>query len=463
MSSPPNTSWHPKSWQFFRASQQAIYADIEHLDRTILELSQLPPLVSVQEIEELKLKIASAAKGDSFVLQGGDCAELFSDCSAESITSKLKILLQMSLILVDGLNKPVTKIGRMAGQYAKPRSAETETLNRVSLPCYRGDIINGCEFEKKIRTPDPDRLLKGYSFASLTLNYLRTLFENEYSDLSNFENWDLDFVSHSSNATEYHELLNRLKNSLSLVNNISLQDHPSKTNDKIYTCHEALHLHYEQALTRKDNNGNWYNLSAHMPWIGMRTCQIDSAHIEYIRGINNPIAIKVGANLSADQLLSLADIIDPDNSPGRLTLITRFGENKIESLLPPLIKAINQAGRKPLWCCDPMHGNTSVTRQGKKTRQFKAITSELSKAFNIHLDNDSHLGGVHFELTGENVTECIGGARGLNEADLHRTYKSVVDPRLNAEQSLEIAMLITQLNQKLAQDDINRISTRSNH
>ena len=441
-------NWHPESWQSYTARQQASYPNCEHLNQVISELSQLPPLVSPQEIEELKQSIASAAKGDTFILQGGDCAEMFSDCSAETITSKLKILLQMSLILADGLNKPVVKIGRIAGQYAKPRSAESETLNGVSLPCYRGDIINGSQFDQISRTPDPERLLKGYSFASLTLNYLRTLFENEFTALSNVDNWDLDFVSHSNNSIQYKELLTKLHSSLALVENLSQTGRISKANDRIYTCHEALHLHYEQALTRTSEDGNWYNLSTHLPWVGMRTCQLDSAHLEYIRGINNPIAIKVSTQMKPEHLLKLADIVDPDNTPGRLTLITRFGEKNIAQSLPPLIKAMQSQSRTPLWCCDPMHGNTSVTKQGKKTRSFKAITNELSQAFVIHKQNDSHLGGVHFELTGEKVTECIGGARGLAEIDLHKTYKSLVDPRLNAEQSLEIAMLITQLHKE---------------
>ncbi len=447
--SDPSNSWHPESWQTYRLVQQAQYSNIEQLDATIKELSQLPPLVSVQEIEELKNKIASAAVNQSFVLQGGDCAELFSDCNAEAITDKLKILLQMSLILVYGLNKPVIKIGRLAGQYAKPRSAETETINGITMPCYRGDLINGAEFNKQQRQPDPERLLKGYSFASLTLNYLRTLLDNHFSDLSNVDNWDLDFVTHSAKAHEYHEILDKIKYSQSVLKNLTLQSNQPSVKDKIFTCHEALHLHYEQALTRQCDQGRWYNLSTHMPWIGMRTCQLDSSHVEYMRGIENPIAIKIGPGMKAEYLLNLVNILDPDNSPGRLTLITRFGQDKIRQHLPPMISLMQKEGRTPLWCCDPMHGNTSLTEQGRKTRQFNAIINELTEAFQIHQENNSHLGGVHIELTGENVTECIGGARGLTELDLQKAYKSLVDPRLNAEQSLEMAILITQLNQKL--------------
>lgn len=448
--------WDPMSWQSCRLTQQARYSDTNKLDETIKELARLPPLVSVQEIEELKARIANAASGKCFVLQGGDCAELFSDCNAEAITDKLKILLQMSLILVYGLNQPVVKIGRLAGQYAKPRSAETETINGLTLPCYRGDLINGAEFNQQQREPDPKRLLKGYSFASLTLNYLRTLLDNHFSDLSNVGNWDLDFVTHSAKAHEYHEILDRVKYSQSIIENITMQSSQPSVNDKIYTCHEALHLHYEQALTRKCDRGRWYNLSTHMPWIGMRTSQLDSAHVEYMRGIENPVAIKIGPGMSAEQLLKLVNVLDPENTPGRLTLITRFGAKNIRKLLPPMINLMQKEGKTPLWCCDPMHGNTSLTKQGRKTRQFESIINELTDAFQIHRENNSHLGSIHIELTGENVTECVGGARGLTELDLQKAYKSVVDPRLNAEQSLEMAILITQLNQKLAANPIDK-------
>jgi len=439
-------SWNPESWQNFPISQQVDYADQQALEKSINELSSLPPLVSVEEIEDLRSKIASAAKGDSFILQGGDCAELFSDCNAEVITSKLKILLQMSLILVDGLNKPVTKIGRLAGQYAKPRSSITETIDGTSLPCYRGDLINGAEFTVEQRTPDSKRLLKGYSFASLTLNYIRTLLENQFASLSNVENWDLDFVSHSAKADDYHSILNKVKRSQSLIKNLNQQNTQLPVRDQIFTCHEAMHLHYEQALTRQYKDSSWYNLSTHLPWIGMRTCQPDSAHVEYMRGIANPIAIKIGPSMSSKDLLNLCDILDPNNTAGRLTLVTRFGNKKVSECLPKLIKQMKQADRTPLWCCDPMHGNTSITENGTKTRRFDTIIDELTQAFQIHQDNHSHLGGVHFELTGENVTECLGGARGLAEKDLARAYKSVVDPRLNADQSLEMAMRIVQLN-----------------
>jgi len=442
-------SWHPRTWKNFSIKQQANYTNDKVLEETINELNLLPPLVSVEEIEALRSKIASAAEGNSFILQGGDCAELFSDCNAQAITSKLKILLQMSLILVYGLNKPVTKIGRLAGQYAKPRSFEMETINGITLPCYRGDLINGVEFTAEQRTPNAKRLLKGYSFASLTLNYIRTLIDNQFASLSNIENWDLDFVSHSARADDYHAIIHKVKNSQSLIENLTQQSAQSPVRDQVFTCHEALHLHYEQALTRQHNVNQWYNLSTHLPWIGMRTCQLDSAHVEYMRGIANPIAVKIGPSMTVEHLLSLCEILDPLKIPGRLTLITRFGSKNISECLAKFIRPIQDSNRKPLWCCDPMHGNTSTTENGTKTRRFDAIIDELTQAFQIHKELGSHLGGVHFELTGEDVTECIGGARGLTEKDLERAYKSVVDPRLNADQSLEMAMRIIQLNLEL--------------
>jgi len=445
MTNTAKLKWQPNSWHQRNAAQQAIYQDTDELSKAIAELSQLPPLVSVSEIDDLRQRLASAAKGESFVLQGGDCAEMFSDCNAEVITDKLKILIQMSLILVYGLKMPVIKIGRLAGQYAKPRSNHNELINGQELPCYRGDLINSFEPNRHARQADPKRLLKGYSFASLTLNYIRTLFNDRFGDLSDINNWNLDFVDHSSRADGYKNIIKQIQVSQSLINNPP-QHQPAQTlDDKIFTCHEALHLHYEQALTRPQNNNLWYNLSTHLPWIGMRTCQLDSAHVEYMRGIANPIAIKIGPAMTSDHLLKLLDRLDADSTPGRVTLITRFGASHINQHLPALIKSVEQQQRQPLWCCDPMHGNTSTTEQGIKTRNFDDIIDELTLAFQIHRDNNSHLGGVHFELTGDHVTECTGGARGLTELDLARSYKSLVDPRLNADQSLEMAMRLIQL------------------
>lgn len=438
-------SWQPHSWQEFKLSQQATYPDQKLLNSVLADLQLLPPLVGVQEIETLKTHFSSAAKGESFLLQGGDCAESFSDCNADAISSKMKILLQMSLVLVHGLNRPVIKMGRMAGQYAKPRSADIETINGISLPSYRGDLINGAPFTEEDRIPNPKRLLKGYSFASLTINYIRTLLENKFGDFSNVKNWDLDFISHSPLANDYHDTLEKINKSISVFGHLMQGQANPLVKDKIYTSHEALHLQYEQALTRQSENGKWYNLSTHLPWIGMRTAQLDSAHLEYMRGISNPVAVKISSAVTTEHLLKLCDILDPNNEPGRLMLITRFGSNNIQQHLPNLIKAVKAENRQPLWCCDPMHGNTVSTQNGMKTRNFDEILNELSQAITIHQDLDGHLGGVHFELTGDHVTECVGGARGLTEFDLERAYKSLVDPRLNADQSLEMAMRIVKL------------------
>jgi 3-deoxy-7-phosphoheptulonate synthase len=426
--------WSLDSWQQGQINQQVEYPDAAGLDSVIKELTELPPLVSVQEIIELKSQIASAAKGESFLLQGGDCAELFADCNADAISSKLRIIWQMSQLISHGLNKPVVKVGRLAGQYAKPRSSTTENINGQTLPSYRGDLINGAGLTKSERTPDPKRLLKGYSFASLTLNYIRTLIENQWAKLSDVSHWNLGFIELSPHQNHYQ----------ALVDSLLAYSNPEVSQHKLYTCHEALHLKYEQALTRLDNRA-YYNLSTHMPWIGMRTAQLDSAHLEYMRGIANPVAIKIGPSTDVNHLLKICEILDPDNSPGRLTLITRFGEKNITNCLPPLLSALQKQQRLPLWCCDPMHGNTSTTSSGIKTRNFDVIMSELSQAVSIHNQMGSHLGGVHFELTGDDVTECIGGARGLTEDDLPRAYKSLVDPRLNADQALEMAMQIVQL------------------
>ena len=456
-----STKWTPDSWQKFKISQQARYNDQSALIDVLTELASLPPLVSPLEIEQLKEKLASAARGETFILQGGDCAEVFSDCNPAAIADKLKILLQMSLVLVHGLNKPIVKIGRMAGQYAKPRSAETETKEGVSLPCYRGDLINSPGFTEIERTPDPRRLLKGYSFASLTLNYIRTLIENKFADLSDLKTWDLEFINHSPLAAEYQEILAEIGHSVRLLDNLTNHHAQTKLYDKIYTCHEALHLQYEQALTRQGDAGKWYNLSTHLPWIGMRTAQLDSAHLEYMSGIGNPVGLKISHKVSAEALLKICEKLDPDNTPGKLVLITRMGANQVKQFLPPLVKAIQKENRQPLWICDPMHGNTSVTPKGIKTRRFDAILEELTQTFAIHQKLNSHLGGVHFELTGEHVTECIGGARDLHEKDLERAYKSLVDPRLNADQSLEMAMRIVKIHKSMQTNALSR--TDQNH
>lgn len=436
------TDWHPASWQTREASQQPLYRDSERLQNAIAALNRLPPLVTSWEIEALKGHLAAAQRGEAFLLQGGDCAESFAECSSEIIVQKLKILLQMSLILVMGLRKPVIRVGRMAGQYAKPRSADQETRDGVSLPSYRGDLVNRNPFTAEDREPDPDLMLRGYERAALTLNFVRSLIDGGFADLHHPENWDLKFVSESPMAAEYHKIVESVSDSLEFFESVT-GDALHTRRVEFYTSHEGLHLAYEQAQTRYlPHRERWYNLTTHYPWIGMRTADLEGAHVEFFRGISNPIAIKVGVGLGDEHLQALLHVLNPDNEPGRLTLITRFGAKNIEKHLPRVIQAVRETGSRVLWVCDPMHGNTESTAEGYKTRRFDNILAELKAAFRIHEEMGSCLGGVHLELTGENVTECIGGARGLKESDLARAYKSQVDPRLNYEQALEIAMLI---------------------
>jgi len=412
----------------------------------VAQLSHLPPLVSSWEIESLKSQLAEAAAGRRFLLQGGDCAESFDDCSSSAIADKLKILLQMSLVLVHGTGRRVIRVGRFAGQYAKPRSADTETLDGQTLPSYRGDLINRAEFTAAGRTPDPQLMLRAYERSALTLNFIRALIDGGFADLHHPEYWDLGFVRHSPHAAEYQRMVQSIGQSLRFMETLAGQTVGDMTRVDFFTSHEALHLLYEQAQTRQvPRREGWYNLSTHFPWIGMRTADPDGAHVEYFRGIANPIAIKIGPTMTPDVLLRLLEILDPDNAGGRMTLIHRYGVHEIASVLPDLIEAVKKSGRTVLWCCDPMHGNTeTVTSNGSrfKTRKFEHIMAELEQAFEIHEQTGTYLGGVHIELTGENVTECTGGARGLADADLSRAYRSHCDPRLNYEQALEMAMLI---------------------
>lgn len=405
------------------------------------ELSCLPPLVTAWEVDELRAQLASAAAGQRFLLQGGDCAESFTDCCSSAITSKIKILLQMSLVLVHGIQKRIIRVGRFAGQYAKPRSADHETRDGITLPSYRGDTVNRSAFDEVSRTPDAALMLRGYERAALTLNYIRALARGGFADLHHPENWDTGFIHGSELATEYGRTLRDVAGALRFMENVLGVHAEAMERVDVFTSHEGLLLAYEQAQTR-EVDGRWYNLSTHLPWIGARTSDPEGAHVEYFRGISNPIGIKVSPSLSGTGLLRVLDVLDPDREPGRITLIHRFGRDRIAVCLPQVIRAIRGDGRNVLWCCDPMHGNTRSTAAGIKTRYFSDILSELDQAFDIHAAEGSALGGVHFELSGENVTECIGGSSGIEEADLTRAYKSEVDPRLNYEQALEMAMLI---------------------
>jgi 3-deoxy-7-phosphoheptulonate synthase len=436
-------AWTPRSWRARTVQQLPSYPDAEALESTLAELRRLPPLVTSWEILSLKQQFAEAQEGRRFLLQGGDCAESFSDCTSEIIANRLKVLLQMSLVLVHGLRQPVVRVGRFAGQYAKPRSADTETRDGVSLPSYRGDIVNGPEFDLATRTPDARRLLKGHARSAMTMNFVRALIDGGFADLHHPEYWSLDWVGHSPLSDEYRRMVAAIGDSVRFMETISGESLHNLNRADFYTSHEALLLPYEEALTRQvPRQHGFFNLSTHFPWIGMRTAALDGAHVEYLRGVRNPIGLKVGPAMTADTLLRLLDVLSPDHEPGRIVLIHRFGAARIGELLPPLIESLHRQGRRALWISDPMHGNTESTSNGFKTRPFAAIRSELEQAFEIHAAHASRLGGVHLELTGENVTECTGGARELTEIDLERAYHSNVDPRLNYEQSLEIAMLI---------------------
>lgn len=435
-------AWSPTSWQQFSYQQAASYPDTNQVERVVDQLSVLPPLVTRNEIHYLKKAIALAGRGEAFILQGGDCAESFNDCRSEIIRNKLKIILQMSLVLLHGMRKPIIRIGRIAGQYAKPRSSDFETIAGVTLPSYRGDLVNSQQFDAESRLPNPKLMLKGYGCAAMTLNYIRSLLTSGFADLNHPQQWDLRFVEHSAQAEEYHEIVKNIANSLEFLEAIDGVRSSSINKVDFYTSHEALHLHYEQALTRQHDDG-WYNQSTHLPWIGMRTAQLDSAHLEFMRGIQNPIGIKIGPSASAEWLTEILHRANPLCEEGRLLLITRLGAKNIAALLPPLIETVKKSRIPVTWSCDPMHGNTETTNDGIKTRHFDNILSELQQALTIHHQMGSHLGGVHFELTGDNVTECIGGARGLNEADLKHAYHSLVDPRLNYEQSLEMALQLS--------------------
>ena len=437
------TGWHPASWQSHEAKQQATYPDLSELQASLDELSNLPPLVTSWEILSLKEQIAQAQAGERFFLQGGDCAESFAECNSEVITNRLKVLLQMSLALTHGLQKPVVRVGRFAGQYAKPRSSDIETRGDITLPSYRGDLVNSVEFTKEARRPDPRRLIQGHAMSSMTMNFVRALVDGGFADLHHPEYWNLSWVEHSPLAEEFQRLADSLGRAVNFMETISGRRAGSLKRVDFYTSHEALHLHYEQALTRKvPRQTGWFDLTTHFPWIGMRTADLDGAHVEYFRGIRNPIGIKLGPTANATQLQQLLKVLNPKNEKGRMVLIHRMGASKIESKLPPLIKAVQDSGSPVLWVCDPMHGNTETTSSGIKTRRFRNIMSETETAIELHHQYGSHLGGAHLELTGEDVTECTGGARNLDEADLARAYKSIVDPRLKYQQALELSMLI---------------------
>lgn len=443
MKSMPREDWRSDSWRGRAALQQPVYRDAAKVERVSGELAALPPLVTSWEVEALKAQLARAQRGRAFVLQGGDCAESFIECTSPRIVDQLKVLLQMSVVLTAGLKMPVVRVGRMAGQYVKPRSADTETRDGVSLPSFRGDMVNRQGFTGEEREPDPELLLRGYERAALTLNFVRSLMDGGFADLHHPENWDLDFVGQSSSAERYHRIVQRVADGLDFFESISGQRIDEARRVDFYASHEGLHLLYEEAQTRfLEKRGAWYDLTTHFPWIGARTADPDGAHVDFFRGVANPVGVKIGGSIDSAALQALVRRLNPDDQPGRLALIHRLGAAQVQKELPRLIKAVRDTGIGVLWICDPMHGNTVTTNDGVKTRRFENIAGELETALAIHGAEGSTLGGVHLELTGEHVTECTGGPRSLTDTDLRRDYRSTVDPRLNYEQAMEIAMLV---------------------
>ena len=439
----PSTA--PSSWRDFPIEQQPAYPDQQHLQDVESQLCAMPPLVFAQEIRNLKNSLADVSRGKGFLLQGGDCAESFSEFSANKIRDTFKVLLQMAVVLTFAGRRPVTKIARMAGQFAKPRSADYEEVDGVSLLSFRGDIINSASTEPSDRIADPERMLRAYNQSASTLNLLRAFAQGGFADLHQVHRWNTSFVEASPSKQRYLKLSERIEDALAFMEvcGVNSQTTPSIRETQLYTSHEALLLNYEQALSRIDSfTGKCYNCSAHFVWIGERTRQLDHAHVEFFKHIENPIGVKIGATTSADELLRLIDALNPNNKAGRLTLITRMGADKLAENLPRLIRAVQKEGREVVWSSDPMHGNTVKSNSGYKTRQFDDILRELQQFFGVHQAEGSYPGGIHLEMTGEHVTECTGGAYQISDSDLATRYLTSCDPRLNADQVLELAYLI---------------------
>ena len=441
-------SWTPDSWKILPAEQQPDWEKSEAYSKVISEISGYPPLVFAGEVRALKQQLGDAAQGNGFLIQGGDCAETFDDFRADSIRDKLKILLQMSVVLTYGASCNVVKLGRIAGQFAKPRSANTETRDGIELPSYRGDAVNDINFNEDSRKQNPKRLLRTYNQSAATLNLLRAFTTGGFADLNKVHVWNQEFIAQSPQGKRYEEIANSIDDALIFMKAVGINsDNTSALKlAEFFTSHEALLLGYEHALTRQDSlTGKWYNCSAHFLWIGDRTRQPNGAHVEFLSGVDNPIGIKVGPTINEEELITLCEKLNPENEWGKLTLISRMGAGTVRSKLPPLIKTIKESGQKVLWVCDPMHGNTYKTDNGYKTRHFDTILEELEHFFAIHRAEETIPGGVHFELTGDNVTECLGGAREISDSDLNSRYETACDPRLNNEQSLELAFLVTDL------------------
>jgi len=442
------STWAPDSWRQKPITQVPVYPDLDRLTAVEKQLAKFPPLVFAGEARELTSQLADVARGDAFLLQGGDCAESFAEHGADHIRDFFRVFLQMAVILTHGASKPVLKVGRIAGQFAKPRSSDTETIDGLTLPSYRGDIINDIEFTEGARVPDPERLLLAYRQSAATLNLLRAFATGGYADLSRVHEWTVGFMKGSTAFPRFEELANKIDDAISFMRALGLtaDNTPALRETKFYTSHEALLLGYEEALTRRDSITNdWYATSGHMLWIGDRTRQPDAAHVEYFAGIRNPIGIKCGPSLASDDLLRLLDKLNPHDEAGRITLICRFGSDKVREHLPRIIETVKRAGRTVVWCSDPMHGNTIKAANGYKTRPFDRVLSEVHSFFNIHRDLGTYAGGIHIEMTGDDVTECTGGGvAAITEANLKDRYHTYCDPRLNASQSLELAFLVAE-------------------
>lgn len=442
-----SNTWTPKSWRDKEISQVPEYPDLSVLESVESSLRSYPPLVFAGEARRLKRELGAVADGKAFLLQGGDCAESFAEFHANNIRDTFKVILQMAVVLTFGASSPVVKVGRMAGQFAKPRSAPNEVINGVELPSYRGDIINGIDFTEAERVPDPTRMVRAYNQSSATLNLLRAFAQGGFADLHKLHRWNLDFVNDSAQGEKYQAMVERLDETLNFMEacGITSDNVPQLRETNFYTSHEALLLWYEEALTRQDSiNGKWYDCSAHMLWIGDRTRQPDSAHVEFMKGVDNPIGMKCGPSMDPDELIRLIDVLNPKNESGRLTLIARMGHDKVEQYLPKLVRKVKAEGRNVVWSCDPMHGNTIKAETGYKTRPFDRILTEVRKFFEVHNAEGTHGGGVHFEMTGRDVTECLGGAQAITEDGLSERYHTHCDPRLNGTQALELAFLIAE-------------------
>jgi len=437
--------WTPSSWRERPALQLPAYPDARALQAAEQRLATLPALIFPGEVSQLRQRLAAVARGEAFLLQGGDCAESFDDLGQASVESTFRVILQMAVVLTYAAACPVVKVGRIAGQFAKPRSSDLETVGGVTLPSYRGDIINGSEFSAASRQPDPARLLTAYSHSAATLNLLRALAQGGFADLHEVHRWTADFVRSSPQGERFQELAERITQSLAFMQacGFDAARTPQLHAVEFHTSHEALHLHYEQALTRFEaRDSRWYGGSAHLLWLGERTRAPEGAHVEYLRGIGNAIGVKLGPTAQPADVLRLLDLLDPEQEPGRIVLIARMGSDKVANALPPLLRAVRAAGRTPVWCCDPMHGNTVTSSSGFKTRDFERILQEVRGFFAAHAQEGTVPGGLHFEMTGQDVTECRGGAQALTDEGLHARYRSACDPRLNGSQSLELAFLI---------------------